>query len=160
MASRNKHFKCIMCDKAFNRAKKLISHQNLHTQNYPFVCATCKRSYPSEKSLNYHKLTHTKPMFSCDKCQKSFFYRDKLKKHSLVCGRQWICSCGRIFIKKLWYDRHMEEHDGSEHLSKKKILEIRIKAQKYVFKCKYCKKEMKSRKTLEVHERAVHKPLR
>ncbi|ELQ73951.1 Zn-finger [Trachipleistophora hominis] len=131
----------------------------MHAQSFPFACLICQRNYPSEKSLNYHKIIHTRPNYYCEKCEKSFFYSDKLKKHLITCGIQWTCSCGRVFVRKKWYDRHMEEHDVSKYLSEKKIIEVKPTALKYIFKCRHCKKGMKKRKTLEVHEQTVHKPL-
>lgn len=138
---------------AFNRNRKLAAHINVHMSNYPYECTICGRKYPSEKSLNYHMIKHGDPMFKCERCDKHFFYNDKLNKHKQTCNRQFVCHCGRTFVKKRWFDRHLMAHDINTFVKEGKIIDVIVKRKKYIFVCKYCKKRMSSRKILVAHEK-------
>lgn len=147
MPTVEKNFECVICFKKFNRSTKLLSHRNLHLNIFPYICTICNRKYPSQKSLNFHAIKHNKPKYNCTKCKRTFFYNDKRKLHELICSREWKCACGKLFVKKRWYEKHLEE----------KIIEIKTKRPSLLFECQYCKKGMKSKRNLVVHEKSVHK---
>lgn len=134
----------------FNRSTKLESHLNLHYNRKPFNCDICFRAFTSKKSMNYHKIKHNNPQYRCDKCSKQFYYKDKLKKHEKNCQLMFTCKCGKSFIRKKNYNNHIykiKKQDFSDNL---KIFNV------INYKCKYCKKSFKSRKTMFHHISTIH----
>jgi hypothetical protein len=64
-------FPCKTCGEGF-AAKYLKVHQNIHTEEQPFVCPTCHTK---------HLKTHSAEML-CTICGKSYKYMESLERHT------------------------------------------------------------------------------
>lgn len=81
---REKLFSCTYCGKVFNRPKKVIIHQRIHTGEKPFKCNTCGKFFSEAGNLRKHQKVHTgERPYSCTQCGQSFAWIRNLKNHQL-----------------------------------------------------------------------------
>ncbi|KAL0203361.1 hypothetical protein M9458_001379, partial [Cirrhinus mrigala] len=53
--AREKLFACTYCGKVFNRPKKVVIHQRIHTGEKPFKCNTCGKFFAEAGNLRKHQ---------------------------------------------------------------------------------------------------------
>ena len=52
-----KPFKCKYCDKGFNQASHLKTHEKIHTGEKPYKCKSCDKRFTQHHTLKSHELT-------------------------------------------------------------------------------------------------------
>lgn len=79
---REKLFACTYCGKVFNRPKKVVIHQRIHTGEKPFKCNTCGKLFSEAGNLRKHQKVHTgERPYSCNQCGQTFAWIRNLKNH-------------------------------------------------------------------------------
>uniref|UniRef100_A0A671RWQ7 C2H2-type domain-containing protein n=1 Tax=Sinocyclocheilus anshuiensis TaxID=1608454 RepID=A0A671RWQ7_9TELE len=79
---REKLFACTYCGKVFNRPKKVVIHQRIHTGEKPFKCNTCGKFFAEAGNLRKHQKVHTgERPYSCSQCGQTFAWIRNLKNH-------------------------------------------------------------------------------
>lgn len=81
-----KLFACTYCGKVFNRPKKVVIHQRIHTGEKPFKCNTCGKLFAEAGNLKKHQKVHTRERpCSCSLCGKTFAWTRNFKIHQKKC---------------------------------------------------------------------------
>ena len=69
-------FKCIMCDKSYEKWASLDVHEATHRLDKPYLCDLCGKSFKHSNNLRGHKRTHLddtkKKRHICDICGNAF----------------------------------------------------------------------------------------
>ncbi|XP_055609981.1 PR domain zinc finger protein 5-like [Uranotaenia lowii] len=121
-----KKFKCDQCPNAYVNKCLLISHMNKHLpkthQNIP--CPQCDMKLASKKSLR----THISNMHS-------------VNRTPMICD-----FCGKQFLNKPHFERHVNKHKGIEY--KRRVLQKK--------QCHICKRILFAEQALRKHLQVVH----
>lgn len=112
------------CDRTYNTVSSFKKHQAMHSaQEGQLDCKICKAILVSQDDLLNHLKTHTgsrgakgtsDKKFGCNQCDKKFFTRKDLKRHSVVHtgNREFSCPyCSQRFGRK----DHMTRHAKKTH---------------------------------------------
>ncbi|EFA04702.1 transcription factor Zelda [Tribolium castaneum] len=108
-------YKCIDCDKTFNKACYLTQHnKTFHCGDKPFKCTRCGKRFSNEETHEEHASKHAgdKP-HKCDRCPKQFNHKTDLRRHMCLHTGQkpFVCdTCGKGFIRKDHMLKHCETH--------------------------------------------------
>lgn len=139
--------KCSKCDFATTSNQYLKEHEKKHLVEEGLapkaICHLCGKELSQNTSLKNHiKFVHGQLNFPCDKCDRVFTREKTLTAHkNRVHGESdaFLCrECGYRAGSQMELRDHSRTHDGTLH------------------KCHFCGKLMKSRRTLQNHER-LHK---
>jgi KRAB domain-containing zinc finger protein len=78
-------FKCIMCDKVFERKCNFTRHKCSLVEERPHKCKHCEKTFVRPSHLACHELIHTgeKP-YKCKYCEKGFTEKPNLARHELI----------------------------------------------------------------------------
>ncbi|CAG9575483.1 unnamed protein product [Danaus chrysippus] len=84
-SSKNKYYKCDICDYKSVRPHKVKSHMSRHT-DINVACKICGRFFLSNERLALHEKTHfeDEKKYSCPHCDVKFFKRDSVRRHIKV----------------------------------------------------------------------------
>lgn len=118
--TKEKIFKCEVCEKTFKRREHLYQHSKLHSGVRPFSCTNCTKTFSRKEHLMRHLTSHSGVKdFSCDVCNKRFSRPDNLKKHKKTHQKSpFRCEiCTKNFIIKHYYIAHMQAHQNGENLN-------------------------------------------
>lgn len=135
-------FKCLYCEKVFNKKSNCIRHTKFVHKRDPsgqelldipkqiFICDVCGKIYQDKRSLEnhinvVHLLNKTNVHYKCSKCSFETSYKGNLKRH----------------ISKS--HKHKEEQSIPSTSFKKYV-------------CSKCPSQFKEQKHLKYHERKVH----
>lgn len=157
-----KAFKCLHCDKCFDKQNSLKKHEKLHLfphADFPpqstqrlinLTCVFCGKPLRDWYKLENHLRTHTKERpYSCEVCEKSFAEPNTLKKHASIHVRMNYPRPPPVVTKCLWCsDRDFR---SLSHLHN----HIRTHIREKPFPCQSCQKTFADSSTLRKHER-VH----
>uniref|UniRef100_A0A8C2Q233 C2H2-type domain-containing protein n=1 Tax=Cyprinus carpio TaxID=7962 RepID=A0A8C2Q233_CYPCA len=138
---REKLFACTYCGKVFNRPKKVVIHQRIHTGEKPFKCNTCGKFFAEAGNLRKHQKVHTgERPYSCSQCGQTFEpYTVHHKQETKGRRKSYVCKyCGKAFPGLSNVVAHQRVHTGERP-----------------FKCDTCGKLFTEAGNLKKHQR-VH----
>uniref|UniRef100_A0A8C2JUF9 C2H2-type domain-containing protein n=1 Tax=Cyprinus carpio TaxID=7962 RepID=A0A8C2JUF9_CYPCA len=115
---REKLFACTYCGKVFNRPKKVVIHQRIHTGEKPFKCNTCGKFFAEAGNLRKHQKVHTgERPYVCKYCGKAFPGLSNVVAHQRVHTgeRPFKCdTCGKLFTEAGNLKKHQRVHTGEK----------------------------------------------
>uniref|UniRef100_A0A672QF10 C2H2-type domain-containing protein n=1 Tax=Sinocyclocheilus grahami TaxID=75366 RepID=A0A672QF10_SINGR len=115
---REKLFACTYCGKVFNRPKKVVIHQRIHTGEKPFKCNTCGKFFSEAGNLRKHQKVHTgERPYVCKYCGKAFTGLSNVVTHQRVHTgeRPFKCdTCGKLFTEAGNLKKHQRVHTGEK----------------------------------------------
>lgn len=146
------NYRCHLCDFGTRtehvfKLHLLNKHEIGKEQATGFPCSLCNQILKTTGSLRQHMVNfHTNPKekrkYTCDVCNKSFFSKYNLEKHSYIHKpdheKPYRCKyCNKGFGDKHKFSQHEATHDNTSNL----------------FYCPTCGKGMKYKQSLETHIR-------
>nr|CAD7443319.1 unnamed protein product [Timema bartmani] len=156
---KEKNHLCETCGKAFKYKFCLSNHMKTHlgdVHRQKFKCGFCGLCISNRVNLKHHIATHNisrERKYSCDLCEKKFFYRYNLTAHIPVHfeDRPFKCtSCDKAFKWKKNLDLHLKTHliitDESNNVGLKSI-----KSKTPQLLCQICGKTLLSKMSLYMH---------
>ena len=116
MKKTKKHV-CSICDKNFDNARLLVSHQvETHKIKY---CDICNHAFNNIITYKHHVRSHSNKGVQCKDCGKSFAYQSQLSMHSAVHStNRFKCnhgSCTKSFKNQGDLTRHVKQHTSVKH---------------------------------------------
>ncbi|OAD53931.1 Zinc finger protein 16 [Eufriesea mexicana] len=116
-------FKCIICDRAFEKWSSLDIHEATHRIDKPYLCDLCGKSFKHSNNLRGHKRTHLddskKKRHVCDICGNAFRSRFHLGEHMNQHNgnKPYSCEkCGKAFYKRIQLRQHKLSHGLNKHI--------------------------------------------
>ncbi|CAL1539680.1 unnamed protein product [Lymnaea stagnalis] len=113
-----KCFRCDLCNKTCDNLRTVKRHMNKHTGQNSHVSDFCGKQFLNVGICNRHKLIHVavkakQDMFKCDVCDKTFSWKQNLRKHLLshpdfkpgykcfICGKALSQKCNLVTHTRL-----------------------------------------------------------
>ncbi|XP_050398339.1 uncharacterized protein LOC126816141 isoform X5 [Patella vulgata] len=143
---REKLFKCGVCDKTFRESRNLIKHTRIHVKDKPYKCDVCSKSFRESRNLIEHTRIHVKDKpYKCDVCSKSFCDNDNLLKHIQSHMKQRLKKCD-VCSKSFLDTDKLLKHTRSHTREK-------------VYECDVCSQSFSTNAGLQKHIK-IHKELK
>lgn len=126
-------FECPLCGQKFNQ--KLYYEKHLmvtHSNERKYRCEACMKEFKVKRAFEQHLRVHSGDLFQCEKCEKSYTSKDKLKYH-MTCShgaeRRFGCLlCEATFFSNNKLNRHLrnvhKSHDTIDTRKFKKFARI------------------------------------
>ncbi|XP_055606292.1 transcription factor grauzone-like [Uranotaenia lowii] len=144
---------CEICNKYF---KKIEQHRKIkHTrdENKKFKCDQCPKAFINQFMLTSHLNRHlpkprkTHQRVQCPQCDMTLANKDSLTahifhKHSIERTRMICDVCGKQFLNKPCFERHVKIHNGIDAIPK--------------CQCHICKRVLAGEPGLKRHMKSVH----
>ncbi|XP_058832120.1 transcription factor grauzone-like isoform X2 [Topomyia yanbarensis] len=171
-------FQCEVCHKSYKNKEYLGAHlAKVHGQGVDrqYKCIHCQVSFAKKHKLEAHLQNHEKTQ--CPYCHKMLKGAASLKVHITNLhsdtDRRMICdTCGRVFLSKLFFERHVQEHLGIDPVKKYQcqICQSWLKGERGLqdhlqhshyekaqeFFCDICQRRVANYRALQKHKRRVH----
>lgn len=136
------------CGKVYSRQQHLDDHLNTHSNTRPYTCDMCDKAYMRNSHLDTHRKKHFPPELQCGRCGYMCHTRDRLSKHVQTCVEHQCATCGKKYIRKAWFDAHVQKHRTRAARPRKQHI------------CEHCRFPFSKKSNLDVHLRSVHQQSR
>ncbi|CAH1118490.1 unnamed protein product [Phaedon cochleariae] len=167
-------WKCLDCDKLFQKKIDFQRHRRVHTGIRPYLCIICGKSFTQKGAMERHfQSRHGKKevrdrLFACYICENKFFRKDNLNAHmkkvhiknqhnimfELDDSSSSICKkCGKTFSMFSYLQDHQPVHE--ENVPKKSKTKTRFSAPSSNL-CIICGQLFEKRKTFHAHMARKH----
>ena len=160
-----RNFKCVQCGAAFSQKTHLRIHiQNVHEKVKHFVCHLCGKGFADKSRLQNHVDTRHSEPATCDICLANFSSKISLYRHHMSSHKNYplsmdttqfeFCSeCGMPCLNKIALKKHQYMHQNKDKYVKK----TQAKGMQADFQpCGMCKKQFRSKASLDQHIRVIH----
>lgn len=101
-----------------NDEECVLETENDKNKSPVFVCDLCKKNFSTARSLEIHRSLKHRNNGQCDMCPMSFASVQSLQEHCSVNHGGTGCfncpDCGKRFMTKLSYKRHVDTHGGKK----------------------------------------------
>lgn len=143
--SKERPFKCDVCQKGYVTSDKLKIHKRVHTGEKPCVCEECGKMFYSKGELSTHRNYHHvskegRADLKCDMCNMTFCNSRYLVYHKNV-----VHSTRRDFHCQTCFKSYKTSYSLNRHL---KYIHSELKK----FKCDTCDKSFKTPGSLRKHK--------
>ncbi|XP_073406408.1 uncharacterized protein [Dendrobates tinctorius] len=164
-----KSISCLELDKTSPLKTYLVKHQEIHTDENPFLCSFCGKCFKWKSILITHQNIHAdENQFSCSSCGKCFKRKSILVRHQRIHTEEkpFSCvDCGNCFNRKSSLIRHQRNHtrekpflcsECGKYFKQKTYLlkHERIHTGKKPYSCPECGKCFKEKSNLAIHQRS------
>jgi uncharacterized C2H2 Zn-finger protein len=139
---------CRYCSKTFSRVGHRKQHENAqHMGVAAYDCTRCEKTFKTKFSLNGHVRKNHGQRFICEKCGKSYIWKQNLIEHMQSCdnSRKTSFSC-EVCKAEYSLKRNLFRHIKSQHSSPENNIKI----------CAACGKEYKHQSSLLRHVKKSH----
>lgn len=144
LATCRKDFLCTECGSIYRHATTLHAHcrrkHGLGRQRY--TCNICSKQFMNKTDFQSHvnKHMHIRP-FECQSCNKAYYCKRNLTRHTLVCKKQVQPHLCTVCQKKCTSARLLMQHLVSHEVTRS-------------FTCSKCQRQFKHRQSLTRHQRS------
>ncbi|XP_026667104.1 zinc finger protein 271-like isoform X2 [Ceratina calcarata] len=163
-------FKCIDCDRSFEKWSSLDVHEATHRVDKPYLCDLCGKSFKHSNNLRGHKRTHLddsqKKRHVCDVCGNAFRSRFHLREHMNQHDgtKPYSCEkCSKAFCKRIQLRQHKLSHGLNHHVcpicgaafNRKGNMNTHLKRHNSdgTYACSVCTRRCKSMSELKLHRK-------
>ncbi|XP_033351991.1 zinc finger protein 567 isoform X1 [Bombus vosnesenskii] len=164
-------FKCIICDRSYEKWSSLDVHEATHRIDKPYLCDLCGKSFKHSNNLRGHKRTHLddskKKRHICDICGNAFRSRFHLGEHMNQHNgnKPYSCEkCGKAFYKRIQLRQHKLSHGLNKHVcpicgtafNRKGNMNTHLKRHNSgngIYTCSICTHTCKSMSELKLHRK-------
>ena len=149
--NKKKEYVCNVCGKVLKGHEGYQNHKKVHLRadgvseqqagaTLYYYCDKCGKKFTQKGALTYHiRSVHTEEKYPCSECSEAFKTCVLLNRHKIVIhstDEQFNCRhCGIRFGWLSAVEKHERSHEDPK------------------YKCRFCSKMIKSKKTLAIHER-------
>ena len=168
-----KPYECVECGAKFSENSKLKKHiLGIHEGQKKHICPHCKFKSNDRGQYNHHVgMVHSNKgtLYKCERCEKSFGEKGKLKNHQNVHDKvyQFPCkNCSKICLTQQKLTQHNLSHREKnikcnlcEKLFKEKkklTLHTNTHTKENIFPCRICTFSSTQKSNLTVHMKKKH----
>ncbi|XP_023554881.1 zinc finger protein 675-like [Octodon degus] len=164
----DEHFRCRGCDKVLSKTSAFTQHQNIETEEKPYIYTYyCRDFNQNATPIQHKKIKRRESPYKCKICGRTFRFCSTLTQHQLIHTgeKPYKCKeCNKAFNQSSNLTRHQRIHTADKPYECKECGKffkyrstltehLRIHAGEKPFKCKECRKAFHQSSNLTRHQR-------